>query len=118
VPPPPRRILDPADLLLPPDRALGSAAQVKKDTLEAAKRRAAIRYISTADCNWWPEVQAALANTLRMDRNECVRLEAAIALQRGCCCNPTTVKALVQALSPLPTDGNPPEDSPRVPGPA
>jgi hypothetical protein len=106
--------LDPADLLLPPDSALGAAAQVKKDTLEAAKRRAAIRYMSTADCNWWPEVQAALANSLRMDRNECVRLEAALALQRGCCCNPTTVKALTQALSPSPTDPNPPEDSPRV----
>ncbi|HEY7425930.1 MAG TPA: hypothetical protein VH682_16990, partial [Gemmataceae bacterium] len=107
-------LIDPAGLLLPPDSAMGAAAQVQKDTAEAAKRCAALRYISTADCNWWPEVQAALANSLRMDRNECVRLCAAKALQRGCCCNPVTVRALVQALSPLPTDGNPPEDSPRV----
>ena len=107
-------LIDPANLAQPPDSALGAAAQIQKDTAEAAARRAAIRYMSTVDCNWWPEASAALINSLRADKNECVRLEAALALQRGCCCNRDTVKALVNTLSVFPDDGNPGEDSPRV----
>ncbi len=103
-----------AGLAAPPDSALGAAAQIQKDTLEAQARRAAVRYLSTVDCNWWDQARDALINSLRADKNECVRMEAAFALQRGCCCNPPIIKALVNTLSVFPDDGNPPEDSPRV----
>ena len=93
-------LIDPANLVQPPDSALGAAAQIQKDTAEAAARRAAIRYMSTVDCNWWPEASAALINSLRADKNECVRLEAALALQRGCCCNSRTILSIVSA-SPI-----------------
>src|SRR5579875_1737986 len=88
-----------AGLAAPPDSALGAAAQIQKDTLEAQARRAAVRYLSTVDCNWWDQARDALINSLRADKNECVRMEAAFALQRGCCCNPPIIKALVNTLS-------------------
>jgi hypothetical protein len=105
---------DPANLLKPPNQALGAAARVQADTAAAAARRAAVRYLSTVDCNYWPEARAALIDALRADRNECVRLEAALALQRGCCCNQETIKALVLTVSGGRDDDNPAEDSPRV----
>src|SRR5262249_23228318 len=69
-----------ADLLKPADSAEGAASQIKADEANAKARRAAVRYLGTVDCNWWPEAQDALVNALRADRNECVRLEAAWAL--------------------------------------
>src|SRR5262245_15393523 len=81
----------PSDLMKPPDSAEGAAARIKADEAAAAERRAAVRYMSTADCRYWPEAQEALINSLRADRNECVRLEAALALGRGCCCNRATI---------------------------
>jgi hypothetical protein len=105
---------DPANLLKPADTPLGAAGRVQADTAAAAERRAVVRYLSTVDCNWWPEARAALINALRADRNECVRLEAALALQRGCCCNKDTIKALVLTVSGGRDDDNPAEDSPRV----
>jgi hypothetical protein len=112
---------NPADLLKDPTGAEGAAARVKKDTAEAKARRAAVRYLATVDCNYWPEAQAALINSLRADRNECVRLEAALALNRGCCCRKEVILALVDCVSgravvPLlpPPPVAPPEDSPRV----
>ena len=38
-----------------------------------------IRVLAGADCSRWPEAQDALINALRLDRNECVRVEAALA---------------------------------------
>ncbi|HTU23532.1 MAG TPA: hypothetical protein VMG10_36185 [Gemmataceae bacterium] len=105
---------DPANLLKPPTSALGAAGRIQADTAAAAARRAAVRYLSTVDCNYWPEARAALIASLRADRNECVRLEAALALQRGCCCNKDTIKALVLTVSGGRDDDNPAEDSPRV----
>jgi hypothetical protein len=103
-----------ADLLLPPDSAQGAAAQVKADTAAAAARRAAVRYLGTVDCRYWPEAQLALINSLRADRNECVRLEAAWALGRGCCCTRKTLEALALTISGSERDGNPIERSDRV----
>jgi hypothetical protein len=100
-----------AGLLLPADSAVGAAALVRKDEAAAAARRAAVRYLGTVDCNWWPEAEEALRNALLKDRNECVRLEAAIALQKGCCCNVRIVKALADCVS---STGIPPENSERV----
>ncbi len=103
-----------ADLAKPPDSAEGAAAQLKLDEADAKARREAIRYMAGADCHYWPEVTLALIGSLHADRNECVRLEAALALGRGCCCNRATMKALTLTVSSSTEDGNPPEDSERV----
>jgi hypothetical protein len=102
------------DLAKPADSAEGAAARIKADEADAKARRAAVRYLGTVDCNYWPEAQDALINALRADRNECVRLEAAAALGHGCCCNRATIKALMLTVSGSTEDGNPAERSDRV----
>jgi hypothetical protein len=77
-------------------------------------RRLDVRYLGTVDCRYWPEAEEALINALRADRNECVRLEAAWSLNRGCCCTRKTIEALAITVSGSERDGNPPEVSPRV----
>src|SRR5262245_7073449 len=73
---------------------VGAAAKVKLDEAGAKARRAAVRYLGTVDCHYWPEAEDALIGGLRMDRNECVRYEAALALGNGCCCTKKTIEAL------------------------
>lgn len=92
----------------------GAAAQGKKDAAEVAERRAAVKYLGTLDCRYYPEASKALSDALRTDPSECVRYEAAVALTRGCCCNQTTIKALTAAVSGYEEDGNPGERSARV----
>src|SRR5262249_27638421 len=70
--------------------------------------------LGTVDCVHWPEAQDGLINALRADRNECVRLEAAFALGRGCCCNRKTIEAMRLTVEGSDADGNPPENSERV----
>ena len=94
--------------------AVGAASQIKADELGAAKRRAAVRYLGTVDCHYWPEAEAALIDSLRRDRNECVRYEAALALGSGCCCTKKTVEALQIAATGSSKLGNPGETSERV----
>jgi hypothetical protein len=103
-----------ADLAKPADSAEGAAARIKADEADAKARREAVRYLGTVDCNYWPEAQEALAAALRGDRNECVRLEAAYALLRGCCCTKITIKALLISVSGSDEDGFPRENSERV----
>src|SRR5262249_46988971 len=103
-----------ADLAKPADSAEGAAARAKADEAAAKARREAVRFLGTVDCNYWPEAQEALANALRGDRNECVRLEAAHALLRGCCCTKLTIKALLISVSGSDEDGFPRENSERV----
>ncbi|HEX5272152.1 MAG TPA: hypothetical protein VFW33_16765, partial [Gemmataceae bacterium] len=110
----PPNAVNPADLGLPPDSPAGAAARIKADQAGAAARVAAVRYLAHVDCHYWPEAQAALITALRADRNECVRLAAAIALQTGCCCNPATMTALTITVSGGEEDGNPSETSDRV----
>jgi hypothetical protein len=105
---------NPADLALPSDTPAGAAAQIKADEANAAKRREAVRYLGTVDCHHWPEAQKALINALRADRNECVRLEAAIVLGRGCCCTKNTIIALSITVAGSDRDGNPSENCDRV----
>jgi hypothetical protein len=102
------------DLLKPPTSAEGAAAQVQADEADAPKRRAAVRYLGTVDCRYWPDVSVALKNALRADKIECVRYEAALALGRGCCCNKVTMDALTNAISDAPKDDLPVETSERV----
>ncbi|MCI0640458.1 MAG: hypothetical protein L0Y72_07160 [Gemmataceae bacterium] len=96
------------------DSAEGAAAAIQKSEAEAKARRAAVRYLGTVDCNYWPEAKAALKAALRGDPNECVRFEAALALGRGCCCNQETLDALKHSANGSKADGFPAESSPRV----
>src|SRR4029078_8065387 len=50
----------------------------------------------------------------RADKIECVRYEAALALQRGCCCTKKVAKALTISIEGSEKDGNPAERSARV----
>jgi hypothetical protein len=102
------------DLAKPADSAQGAAARMEQDEIEAKARRDAVRRLGRFDCHYWPEAQLALINALRADRNECVRLEAALALGNGCCCTKATIKALTISVSGSEEDGNPSETSPRV----
>ncbi|HMP01494.1 MAG TPA: hypothetical protein PKC45_03230 [Gemmatales bacterium] len=77
-----------------PGGAEDVANKVKADEANAKARAAAIRYLSTADCSRWPEVEKAIVEALLFDKNECVRWEAAKALQTGCCCTKMTMAAL------------------------
>ena len=92
----------------------GAAAAGKKDAAEAKKRREDVAYLGTLDCRYYPNASQALADALRTDPSECVRWEAAIALSKSCCCNNTTVKALMASVSGMDSDGNPAERSARV----
>jgi hypothetical protein len=102
------------ELAKPADSADGAAARIKQDELEAKARREAVRYLGTVDCRYWPEAEEALINALRGDRNECVRFEAACALQRGCCCTPKIAEALSITIEGDNRDGRPAERSERV----
>jgi hypothetical protein len=104
---------NPADLLKPADSAEGAAARIKKMEAEAKARRAAVRYLGTVDCRRYPEAEAALVNALRGDTNECVRLEAALALGTCCCCTKKVIQALVETVTGRRTN-DPAETSERV----
>jgi hypothetical protein len=82
----------------PADSSEGAAARIKKDEEDAKARRNAVRYLGTVDCSRWPEAEAALKTSLRFDRNECVRFEAALALRNGCCCTNSIIDALTNCV--------------------
>ncbi|QDU61778.1 hypothetical protein Pan216_26430 [Planctomycetes bacterium Pan216] len=94
--------------------AAGACAQLVKDTLEAAERIDYLRCMASVDCRYWPEAENGIINYLRADKNECVRLYAAIVLGNGCCCTAKTVEALKMSATGSNKDGNPSEPSPRV----
>ncbi|GEM_PF-3941817 len=91
-----------------------AAAKIKADEAAAPARRAAIRYLASVKCHYFPEAEAALVAALRADRNECVRVDAAQALAECCCCTPKTMEALLMTVSGSERDGNPAEVSERV----
>src|SRR2546425_250805 len=74
--------------------AEAAAAKIRADEAGAKARRTAVKYLATVDCHYYPEAEAALIAALRADRNECVRLEAALALGGGCCCTRNAAQAL------------------------
>jgi len=98
-------------LRMPADSAQGAAAVIMLDQANVEARRKAVRYLGTVDCNWWPEAESALCDALLKDRSECVRWEAALALQKGCCCTQKVLEALTTCIS---GNGKPPENSERV----
>jgi hypothetical protein len=91
-----------------------AATKIKVDEAGAPARRAAIQYLATVKCHYFPEAEAALIAALRCDRNEVVRYEAAQALAKGCCCTSKTVEALQLVVTGSERDGNPAETSERV----
>lgn len=90
------------------------AAKIRRGEADACKRRAAVRFLGSVDCQYYHEAEEALIAHLRADQNECVRLEAAHVLGNGCCCTPRTLAALQIAVAGTAADGNPPEKSDRV----
>src|SRR5437016_1696634 len=74
--------------------AAAAAAKIKADEAAAKARVAAVEYLGTVDCHYWPDATDALIMALRADRNECVRFAAASVLNSGCCCNKKTIEAL------------------------
>lgn len=91
----------------------GAAAQGKADAADAKARVGAVYFLGTQDCHWHPEAEAGLVKALRTDRNECVRLAAAVALNRGCCCTKAILDALTDCVNGTEVFG-PYENSPRV----
>ncbi len=98
----------------PPPPAVGAAAKIKQEAAQAEARRAAVEFLGTVDCHWYPEAEKGLIAALRGDRSECVRLEAALALGKGCCCTKKTIEALRIAAEGSQEDGNPGERCMRV----
>jgi hypothetical protein len=91
-----------------------TAAKIKIDEAQASTRRAAVRYLATIDWHGFPEAERALITTMRADRVEMVRYEAALVLGN---CRKLTVKmleALNMTALGLDLDGNPAEFSERV----
>ena len=84
---------------------------IKADEAAAKARVAAVEYLGTVDCHYWPEATTQLINSLRADRNECVRFAAARVLSSGCCCNKETIEAL--KVSATGTDGRQPRGDAR-----
>lgn len=106
--------VNPDDLKKSSTSPQGACAKITQEELEAPARRKAIKCLSMADCHWWPEAEAGLITGLRVDQNECVRMEAALALLNGCCCTKKTIAALTIVVSGSKKDGNPSENSERV----
>lgn len=106
--------INPDDLKKPPTSPQGACAKIMQEEAEMPARRKAIQCLMYADCHWWPEAEAALINGLRADPNECVRLAAAQALAKGCCCTRPVIEALAVVVSGSKKDNNPSENSERV----
>jgi hypothetical protein len=91
-----------------------AAAKIKMDEIQARARQAAVKYLATVDCHYYPEAEISLIAALRADRSEAVRLEAAQALGG---CRGVTVRildALHLTATAQELDGNPAETSERV----
>ena len=100
-----------ADLAKPATSAQGAAAKIKAEEAQAKAKVAAIAYLASVDCRYYPEAEAGMITGLRAEKNECVRLAAAKALASGCCCTPKVVKALAMSVSCTNRDGFPAEAS-------
>lgn len=106
--------INPDDLNKSSTSPQGACAKVMQEEMDMPARRKAIKCLSRVDCHWWPEVEVALITGLRTDQNECVRLEAALALSNGCCCTKKIMEALLITVTGSKRDGNPSENSERV----
>lgn len=98
----------------PASQAETAAAAIRADEQCIERRKTAIRYLAGVDCAFNPEAEAGLLTALRCDRHECVRYEAALALNNRWCWTSKTLAALNQAMSGGSADGHPCERSDRV----
>ena len=93
--------------------AVGAAAAIMAD--EAAPSAAGRRPLSRhRRLSLLAGSRSCSGGRPRGDRNECVRLEAALALGSGCCCTKKTIEALTIVVSCSDRDGAPKETSYRV----
>jgi len=99
------------DLAKPATGAQGAAAKIKAEEAQAKAKVAAIEYLASVDCRYYPEAEAGMISGLRSEKNECVRLAAAKALASGCCCSAKVVKALTMTVNCSSKDGFPAEAS-------
>ncbi len=99
------------DLKKPATSPEGAAAKIKAEEASAKAKVAALEYLGTVDCRYYPEAEAGLISGLRAEKNECVRIAAAKALAGGCCCSPKVVKALLTSVNCSNKDGFPAEAS-------
>ncbi|MCI0704621.1 MAG: hypothetical protein L0241_26490 [Planctomycetia bacterium] len=102
---------NPDDLKKSPTSPEGAAAKIKQDEMQAKAKIAALEFLGTVDCRYYPEAEAGLIAGLRAEKNECVRLAAAKALASGCCCSPKVIKALMTTVNCSNKDGFPAEAS-------
>jgi hypothetical protein len=102
---------NPADLAKPASSPEGAAARIKAEEAQAKAKVAAIEFLATVDCRYYPEAEAGLIAGLRAEKNECVRIAAAKAFVTGCCCSPNVVKALTISVNCSNKDGFPAEAS-------
>ena len=91
-----------------------NATKIKLDEAHANSRRAAVRYLATVDCHYYPEAEMGLIAALRADRSECVRFEAALVLGNYACPTRRIADALRMSANGEEGDGNPSETSGRV----
>ena len=99
------------DLKKPASSPEGAAAKIRAEEAGAPAKVAALEYLGTVDCRYYPEAEAGLISGLRAEKNECVRIAAARALASGCCCSPKVVKALLTSVNCSNKDGFPAETS-------
>ena len=88
-----------------------TAARIRLDESTVERRRAAVRYLGRIECQFNPEAEEALVDSLRSDRSEIVRFEAALALSNSCCSTKRILEALHTAATGGSKDGHPPETS-------
>jgi hypothetical protein len=91
-----------------------AAARIKIDEEQERVRRAAVKYLATVDCHYYPEAETCLIGALRADHSESVRFEAALALSQSRSLSPRMLEALNLSALGLDLDGNPAETSERV----
>lgn len=102
---------NPDDLKKSASSPEGAAARIKAEEAQAKAKVAAIEFLATVDCRYYPEAEAGLLAGLRAEKNECVRIAAAKAFASGCCCSPKVVKALLISVNCSNKDGFPAEAS-------
>ncbi len=102
---------NPLDANKPVTGPQGAADKIKAEEAQAKAKIAAIEYLATVDCRYYPEAEIALINGLRAEKNECVRLAAAKAFASGCCCSAKVIKALTISVNCSNKDGFPAEAS-------
>ncbi|TWT38768.1 hypothetical protein [Blastopirellula retiformator] len=98
----------------PVSPAQAAAAKIAADQAQVPARVAAVKELACVDWHWYPEAEAALISSLRSDRSECVRFQAAIAFAQARTITKAACEALRICAEGSDKDGNPSENSPRV----